>query len=116
MVRIEIEDNLAKLREFQSRSNQASTFSEGRSPSAVQRCDALRLNALPTFKHCSWRSLMASIPTALSPKKITRVHHFQSQLTELVALKQRHDLVPSEHADAVEKALKRIIENGNPLS
>ena len=115
MIRIEIEDNLARVGEFLIKANEAPTFRE--SPlSAVQRCDALRLNALPTFNHSVWRSLTASIPTALSSKKITRVYRFHGQLDELVVLKERHDLVPSEHARAVEEAITRIIENGNPLS
>ena len=112
---IEIEDNLARLREFLIKANEASTF--GESPlSAVQKRDALRLKALPTPNHSVWRSLTASVATALSPTKITRVYRFHGQLDELVVLKERHDLVPSEHADAVEKALMLIIGNGNPLS
>jgi len=116
MICIEIKDNLARLQEFWLKANQASTFSERPPLSAVQKCDALRLNALPTFNHSVWRSLTASIPTALTPEKVARVYRFHSQLNELVVLKERHDLTPSEHADAVEKALARIIENGNPLS
>jgi hypothetical protein len=99
MICIEIEDNLARLREFPIKANEAPTFRE--SPlSAMQKCDALRLKALPTFNHSVWRSLMASIPTALSSRKITRVYRFHGQLDGLVVLKERHDLVPSEHADA----------------
>lgn len=115
MISIENEDNLARLREFQIKANGACTFSE--SPlSTLQRCDALRLNTLPTPEHSVWRSLTASIPTALSSKKIKCIYRFHGQLDELVVLKERHDLAPSEHARVLEETLTGIIEKGNPLS
>jgi hypothetical protein len=116
MICIEIEENLARLREFQLKASQAPTFTEGHPLSAVQKCDALRLKALPRFNHSVWRSLTASIPTALSPKKITSVYRFHGELDELVAPKERRDLGPSDHAAAIEKALTRAIEDGNRLS
>jgi hypothetical protein len=116
MIYIEIKDNLARLREFQSRVSRAPTFAQGHPLSAVQKCDALRLNALPTFNHSVWRGLTASIPSALSRKKIVSAYRFHSELDELVVLKERRDLVPSDHAAAIKEALTRLIEDGNRLS
>ena len=116
MIRIEIDDNLAGLREFHLKAGWAPAFTEGHPLHGVQLRDALRLNVLPTFNHSVWRSLTASIPTALSPTQITSVYRFHSELDELVALKERRDLVPTDQVGAIEKALTRLIEGGNPLS
>jgi hypothetical protein len=115
MVCTEIEDNLSRLRDFRVAVNQVSRFSNGHPMSVVQKNDELRLKALPTFHHSVWRSLTASIPTALTPAEIRGVHRFQVQLDELAVVKERLDLPPSQRADAIEEAITRLIENGNPL-
>ena len=114
MICVEIEENLARLNEFRSNTENASTFSK--SPlSEVQKNDALRLNALSTLGHSVWRSLTTSIPTALNPNQIRSVYRFHARLDELAVLKERHNAAPSEHAAAIKEALTRLIEDGNPL-
>jgi hypothetical protein len=114
MICVEIEENLARLKEFRSNTENASTFSD--SPlSEVQKNDALRLNVLPTLGHSIWRSLTTSIPTALNPDEIRSVYRFHGRLDELAVLKNHDNAAPSEHAAAIKEALTRLIDDGNPL-
>ena len=115
MVCVEVEDNLLRLSDFRAKAHQAAIFSSGHPLSAVQEGDALRHNVLPALSHVVWGSLTALIPTALTPEEIRRVFRFHAEVDELVAIKERDDLAPSEHRRVIEDAIARIIESGNPL-
>jgi len=113
MICIEIEDNLARLKQFWSSAESASTFS--RSPlSTLQKNDAFRFNPLPILGHRIWESLTASIPVALGADKIRKVHYFHAELDEISKLKEGDD-TPSKHAAHLREAIERVIQNGNPL-
>jgi len=106
MICTEIQENLSSLGDFRAAANQASKFPTGHSMSLVQKSDALRLNALPTFNHSVWRSLTASIPIALTPIEIRRVYRFHADLDDLATVKERHDLAPSSTRMRLTKPLR----------
>jgi len=97
MIDIEIEDNLARLQEFWSRADVASTVSNTQLAN-MQKNDALRMGPLPILGHGTWQTLAASVPVALRPEEIRRVHRFHAKLDEIAQRKEHHDGPLTEQA------------------
>jgi hypothetical protein len=117
MIRIEVDENLAKLKKFAEAVNGRVTLTK--SPIALaQRCSALQSQPLPSFGTRYWeKTPTPDIAGALSPTEIEGVHRFYGQLDELERLKTDKTKYPkrSEWLNAFEPVMQGLIDRGNPL-
>jgi len=119
MISMEIDENLAKLREFSKAVNGRIAFPPESSIAIVQRSDALRSQPLPSVSRRYWETTPTpSIAEALSSAEIEGVHQFYAQLDELARLKTDKSEYPrrSEWRKAFEPVMQGLIERGNPLT
>src|SRR3989442_672484 len=119
MISIEIDENLAKVREFADAVAGRVNFPAESPIALAQKSDALRSEPLPSFRRRYWeRTSTANIAETLSPVEIERVHQFYSQLDELTQLRTDKESKYSKRSEwrkAFEPVLKRLLERGNPL-
>lgn len=118
MISIEIDESLAKLKEFWKAVNDRITFPTESPIAMAQRSDALRSQPLPSFGRRYWETTPTpNIAEALSPAEIEGVHQFYAQLDELARLKTEKTEYPkrSEWRKAFEPVMQELIERGNPL-
>lgn len=118
LIRIEIDESLTKLRDFDEAVNRRINF-PSESPIAIaQRSDALRSEPLPSFNRSYWdRTPTPNIGDALTSNEIEGVHNFYSQIDQLTRLKSEKEKYPrrSEWRRAFERVLRPLLESGNPL-
>lgn len=116
LIRIEIEGNLAALREFRASVEKQVTFWNAKHMVGAQRGDALSSIPLPTFSQRIWESLTPSLPVGLTVDEIRAVYRFYSDLEELKRLKSISRDPQSEWKDEIERIMNGLLEKAHLLS
>jgi hypothetical protein len=119
MIRLELDDNIKRLRAFMDEAETSVRFSSESAMSGMQRADALMANKLPSWNHRIWDSLTQSIPLALKPREIEFVYSLYNELDELTRMKTEEYKIGDSLYDwstSFMEKVSAILEAGNPLN
>jgi hypothetical protein len=120
ILKIELEDNLDRLRDFIKEANSRVNFPKTSNMSLIQRSDGLRSTPLPEFSRQRWEATATSnLIEALDNEEIKQVNGFYKELDRIIRLKREmlkdNKCSNSDWRKEFEAALNNILEKGNPL-